>query len=181
MRVVFAAIIFAGGRASRLGGIDKVMIEVDGLTLLARSLNAVKGADPIVVVGPRREIDADVVWVREDPPGEGPVAALLTGVAALDLPNDAHVAVLAGDLKGITQDTVPRLRSTLDNNPHAQGVVLVDHDGYVQWMHGVWRLEALRNAGEGRSLKAVLGTLPYVKVAERAGESADVDTPDDLG
>ncbi|TCO53464.1 molybdenum cofactor guanylyltransferase [Actinocrispum wychmicini] len=181
--MAFAAIVFAGGRASRLGGVDKVMIEVDGRTLLERSLNAVSGADPIVVVGPRRVIRAEVVWVREDPPGAGPVAALAAGVAALDavdLPGEAHVAVLAGDLIGITADTVPRLRSTLDEKPAVAGAVLVDGEGYVQWMHGVWRLDALRNAGQGRSLKSVLGALPHVTVVERAGESADVDTPDDL-
>jgi molybdopterin-guanine dinucleotide biosynthesis protein A len=177
---VFAAIIFAGGRATRLGGVDKVMIEVDGVTLLERSLRAVGDADPVVVVGPRRDVSRAVVWVREDPPGAGPVAALRIGVDALaGLPGRTQVAVLAGDLVGIDGRTVPRLRSTLDDVDGA-GVVLVDGDGYVQWMHGVWWLHALRGAQAGKSLKSVLGALPYVTLPERAGESADVDTPDDL-
>jgi molybdopterin-guanine dinucleotide biosynthesis protein A len=177
---VFAAIIFAGGRATRLGGVDKVMIEVDGVTLLDRSLRAVGDADPVVVVGPRRDVSRAVVWAREDPPGAGPVAALRVGVDALaGLPGRTQVAVLAGDLVGIDGQTVPRLRSTLDDVAKA-GVVLVDGDGYVQWMHGVWWLDALRGAQAGKSLKSVLGALPYVTLPERAGESADVDTPDDL-
>jgi molybdopterin-guanine dinucleotide biosynthesis protein A len=183
--VAFAAVILAGGQATRLGGVDKVLIKVGDLTLLERSIQAVKGADPVVVVGPERDIDAEVTWVREDPPGAGPVAALKAGIAALDLrastvPGEAHVAVLAGDLIGIDAGTVPRLRSILDENPGVAGAVLVDTEGYVQWMHGVWRLKALRDAGPGRSLKSVLGALPLIEVPERDGESRDVDTPDDL-
>jgi molybdopterin-guanine dinucleotide biosynthesis protein A len=177
---MYAALILAGGRATRLGGVDKVLIEVDGLTLLERSIRAVAGADPIVIVGPERDIEKPVVWVREDPPGSGPVAALAAGVAVLDLPGETHVALLAGDLIGIDTGTVPRLRSILDENPAAAGAVLVDGEGFVQWMHGVWRLEALRAVPQGKSLKSVLGSLPLIEVQERAGESADVDTPDDL-
>jgi molybdopterin-guanine dinucleotide biosynthesis protein A len=181
---MFAAIILAGGKATRLGGVDKVLIEVDGRTLLDRSIAAVAGAAEIVVVGPSREISASVRWVREDPPGAGPLAALAAGVAALDLSAETHVAVLAGDLLGIGAETVPRLRSTLDSSPAAAGAVLVDDEGYLQWMHGVWRLGSLREAvpvgSTGRSLKSVLGVLPLVEVAAHQGESADVDTPDDL-
>jgi molybdopterin-guanine dinucleotide biosynthesis protein A len=181
---VFTAIIFAGGKATRFGGVDKVLLEVNGLTLLERSLLAVADAAPVVVVGPRREIPADVLWVREDPPGSGPLAALAAGVAALQLPGDTHVAVLAGDLIGIGVDTVPRLRSVLDAHPEAAGAVLVDDEGFLQWMHGVWRLGALRDAvpagSAGRSLKSVLGTLPLIEVPALTGETADVDTPDDL-
>jgi molybdopterin-guanine dinucleotide biosynthesis protein A len=182
--VQFAAVIFAGGKATRLGGVDKVLIEVDGRTLLDRSVDAVYGADPIVIVGPRRPVDVPVVWAREDPPGAGPLAALSAGVAALDLPADTHVAVLAGDLIGIGADTVPRLRSTLDDHPAAAGAVLVDDEGFLQWMHGVWRLGALRDAVPpgcaGESLKSVLGALPLVKVRALDGEAADVDAPGDL-
>src|SRR4051812_18299453 len=155
------------------------MIEVDGVTLLDRSLRAVGDADPVVVVGPRRDVSRAVVWAREDPPGAGPVAALRVGVDALaGLPGRTQVAVLAGDLVGIDGTTVPRLRSTLDAD--SAGVVLVDGEGYVQWMHGVWWLDSLREAQPGKSLKSVLGSLPYITLPERVGESADVDTPDDL-
>jgi molybdopterin-guanine dinucleotide biosynthesis protein A len=182
--MALAAIILAGGKATRLGGVDKALIEVDGRPLLGRSIDAVPGASPIVVVGPPREIEAAVHWVREDPPGSGPLAALAAGVVALQLPGETHVAVLAGDLLGIGPSTVPRLRSTLDNHPDAAGAVLVDDEGFPQWMHGVWRLGALRDAvppdSAGQSLRSVLGALPLVGVRARDGEAADVDTPDDL-
>ena len=46
-----AAIILAGGRASRLGGADKASVEVDGRALLDHVLDAVEGCSPVIVVG----------------------------------------------------------------------------------------------------------------------------------
>jgi molybdopterin-guanine dinucleotide biosynthesis protein A len=40
----FHAVVLAGGSARRLGGLDKALVEVDGITLLQRSLTAVAGA-----------------------------------------------------------------------------------------------------------------------------------------
>ncbi|MBZ6372429.1 MAG: DUF6457 domain-containing protein [Microbacterium hominis] len=48
------AILLAGGRATRLGGIDKPLLEIDGRSLLQRALDAVAGCDPVVVAGPAR-------------------------------------------------------------------------------------------------------------------------------
>ena len=188
----FAAVILAGGRARRIGGIDKVMLDVGGRTLLDRSLAAVAGADPIVVVGPRRPaVDppagtASVVWTREEPPGAGPLAALGAGLSALPADGTAgyQVAVLAGDLLGITPDTVTRLRAALADGPGAVGAVLIDDEGYRQWLHGVWWLDPLRAAVDaaapGRALGHVFGRLPLALVPAGSGEAADVDTPDDL-
>lgn len=181
-----AAVILAGGRARRLGGVDKVALTVDGRTLLDRSLDAVADADPVVIVGPRRDVAVAVTWTREEPPGAGPLAALAAGLAALpeDLGTGHRVAVLAGDLLGVRPDTVTRLRAALDERPGAGGALLVDDAGFRQWMHGVWRLGALREqvsaASPGAPLREVLGRLPLVEVAARGGEAADVDTPDDL-
>jgi molybdopterin-guanine dinucleotide biosynthesis protein A len=180
-----AAVIFAGGNATRFGGVDKMLIEVDGRTLLSRSVDAVRGAERVVIVGPEREIGVPVRWEREDPPGAGPLAALAAGVAALeDLPDETHVAVLAGDLLGITVGTVAKLRSTLDENPAAEGALLVDAEGFTQWMHAVWRLGSLRTSvppdSAGRSLKSVLGASPQILVPAELGEADDVDSQDDL-
>jgi molybdopterin-guanine dinucleotide biosynthesis protein A len=107
----FVAVILAGGRASRLSGLDKMSIEVGGRSLLQRSVDAVAGAEPVVVVGPCRAVVGEVVWTRERPPGAGPVAALAAGIAALpDLGDATELAVLAADLRNIEPATVDRLR-----------------------------------------------------------------------
>jgi molybdopterin-guanine dinucleotide biosynthesis protein A len=98
-----AAIVLAGGGAARLGGADKPALAVGGRPLLALVAEAAVAAraGQIVIVGPQRPglpLDADqvpVTWVREDPPGSGPVAALRRGLSA----TGAHLAlVLAADL-----------------------------------------------------------------------------------
>ena len=48
----FDAIILAGGRSSRLGGVPKSGLIYDGATLLERSLSAAGAAVRTVVVGP---------------------------------------------------------------------------------------------------------------------------------
>ncbi len=80
------AILLAGGRASRLGGIDKTALVSQGTALLDRAVTAAAGADGVAIVGLRdgREAPVGAVLTREDPPLSGPVAALGAGLAALD-------------------------------------------------------------------------------------------------
>ncbi|GAB2517932.1 molybdenum cofactor guanylyltransferase [Paramicrobacterium agarici] len=84
-----AAIILAGGRASRLGGTDKASVDVGGRMLLEHVLAAVAGCAPIIVVGPPHLAQTalrphrDVTLVREDPPFTGPVAAIAAALDAL--------------------------------------------------------------------------------------------------
>nr|WP_243852562.1 NTP transferase domain-containing protein [Saccharomonospora amisosensis] len=172
------------------------MLAPQGPPLLYRAVAAVAGADPVVVVGPRREGLPGVRWVREDPPGGGPVAALAAGLALVDT---ELVAVLAADLPGISTATVERLVAAVGGTAGtsstagtagaaatdgADGAVLVDADGRRQWLIGVWRVARLRAvlpAGpEGAALRSTLGRLSIVEVVARQGEADDVDTPADL-
>ncbi|MBO0840732.1 MAG: NTP transferase domain-containing protein, partial [Sciscionella sp.] len=180
-----AAVILAGGAGRRLSNVDKPALVVGGRRLLDRALDAVEGADPIVVVGPRREVSRPVRWAREDPPGSGPVAGIAAGIAVLcgtpapgrtgravkashdqsaamptkttETMETTLVAVLAADLVGVTSSTIARLVDAVDAD--VDGVVLIDADGRAQWLIGVWRLAALRTAmptdPHGRSLREV--------------------------
>jgi molybdopterin-guanine dinucleotide biosynthesis protein A len=178
----YAVIVLAGGAGSRLGGVDKPALRVGARSLLDRVLTAVADAAEIVVVGPPRPTETPVRWTIETPPGSGPVSALAAGLAALD--QDRDVALLAGDSIGLRADTVSRLRAELAGRPGADGVLLCDAGGHVQWLIGVWRAAALRAAmpaePANRGLGRVLSALTVVPLPERAGESADVDTPEDL-
>jgi molybdopterin-guanine dinucleotide biosynthesis protein A len=96
--VRLAAVVLAGGQASRLGGADKPGLVVGTRSLLAAVVSAAveAGAGHVVVglaaaAGPSGQLD----FVREDPPGSGPVAALRAGLAAISAP---AVAVLAADM-----------------------------------------------------------------------------------
>lgn len=176
-----AGIVLAGGAARRLSGVDKPMLVVRGKPLLRHAIDALAGAEPIVVAGPERAGITGVRWARENPPGGGPVAGLAAALAVVGEP--ASVAVLAGDLAAVTKSTVDRLRAALGGADGADGAVLVDASGEPQWLLGVWkttRLRAAMPAGPaGFPLRQVFRTLSVAFVPEVAGESADIDTPED--
>src|SRR5690606_19071780 len=103
------AIIVAGGRGSRLGGVSKPDLSVGGMSLLDRTLAAVAPArETVVVGGPTR---AGVTWTVEGPPGSGPAKALAAGLAALN-GQAPRTVVLAVDAPRAA-DVVPRLLAAL--------------------------------------------------------------------
>jgi molybdopterin-guanine dinucleotide biosynthesis protein A len=178
MSDALGAIVLAGGRASRLGGIDKTALERDGVTLLARAVAAAHavGARPVVVGPERPGLAAE--WVREDPPFGGPVAAL---AAALPRVAADWVLVLAGDL--LRPDEVAAALITAESDD--DGCLLTDPDGHPQWLCGVYRVAALREAltaiGEpaGAAMRQVLGGLRLARHPVALNVVADVDTPAD--
>jgi molybdopterin-guanine dinucleotide biosynthesis protein A len=178
----FAAVVLAGGRARRFGGIDKVSLPVGDRSLLERTLEAVSAAELVVVVGPHRPVRSEVVWTREEPPGSGPLAGLRAGLQGLPTSIDL-VAVLAADHPHVTSGTVARLLDALSAQPTASGAVLTDSGGRVQWLVGVWRVAALwhRMPTDVRDqpVRALLGRLAPALVPALGAEASDVDTPRD--
>jgi molybdopterin-guanine dinucleotide biosynthesis protein A len=180
----FGIIILAGGRGSRLGGQDKPGLVVGGDTLLASVARAGTGAGAaqIVVVGPERPGLDGVSFVREEPPGGGPVPALRRGLAEASAP---WVAVLAADLPFLRAGQLKALRAAAEGGP---GAILVDDTGRPQWLAGCWATETLRRAVAGYhqdSLHGLLGPLApvLVRLTPPPGEPPpwlDCDTPEDL-
>lgn len=177
-----AAIVLAGGRGRRLGGVDKPALRIGDRTLLGIALAAVAGA-PAIVVGPERDLPTGVRVVREDPPGSGPAAAIAAGLAALPVLTDHDlVVILAADLPAIDAATVRHLCAGVGER---NGAVLVDAGGRRQWLAGVWRhwplVDAVRRRTDwsGRSVRELLGPLEPVELTGHEAATADVDTPDD--
>lgn len=85
-RAPLDAIVLAGGRGSRLGGVDKGALLLRDERLLDRVVDAARGigTERIVVVGSPSAAAPGIVSVREDPPFSGPLAALAEGLDALD-------------------------------------------------------------------------------------------------
>jgi molybdopterin-guanine dinucleotide biosynthesis protein A len=179
----FAAVVLAGGRARRLGGVDKILLPIEGRTLLDRTLDALADADPVVVVGPRRTTARQVEWTLEAPPDGGPLAGVHAGLLALPTTTPL-VAVLAGDHPHLTSATTRRLLAALRATPEAPGAVLADDDGKPQWLVGMWRTAAVRDAmpAEVRngSIRSVFAPLAPLHVSATGAEVSDVDTPEDL-
>jgi len=179
-----AAILLGGGRASRLGGVDKPAIVVGDRSLADHAFEAVRGCRPVIAVGPSSLARDDVVLVREEPPFGGPVAALAAGIRAL-ASEPEWVFVLACDLPRAAS-AVAVLREQPPVGPDVDGLVLLDVDGREQWLAGRYRLRALRPALEalgetsGASVRRVATTLNLVGVPDRDGASIDLDTWDDI-
>jgi molybdopterin-guanine dinucleotide biosynthesis protein A len=180
----FGVVILAGGGAKRLGGRDKPGLVVGDGTLIAAVAGAglAAGAHRVIVVGPERPGLQGVSFVREVPPGAGPVAALKRGLADACCP---WVAVLAADLPFLRARHLKTLLAAAGARP---GAILVDDGGHPQWLAGCWRTAALRQVAvryHQDSLRGLLSPLgpALVKLAPAPGEPPpwlDCDTPEDL-
>ena len=175
---MFDAIILAGGSARRLDGKDKAAIEIGGVTLLDRAIAAAKGAERIIVVGPHRATAAEVTWVREEPPGGGPVAAI---AAALELVEEHYCLVLAADLPWIA-GAVPLLLMAVANTD----VAVLATAGRRNNLAAVWRTEALRDAIDSldevrdAAVRELLATAQVIDVPDDDDWGADCDTWADI-
>ena len=157
--------VLAGGTSRRLGR-DKLGEPVGGMPLLDRVLRALPAHSDVVCVGPERDTARAVRWVREEPAGAGPAAALAAGVEALEAPV-GRVLVLAGDLPFVSRELLVGLLAVLDASV---GAMAVDDEGREQpllsaWPYGTLR-DHLRAAGplEGAGLLRTLAGLPRVAV-----------------
>ena len=176
--MTFDAVVLAGGDARRLGGLDKATIEIGGLSLLDRALEAVSDAREVIVVGPRRPTSTVVRWTSEIPEGGGPLRATIAG---LKLVTCDTAVVLAVDYPFVTPEIVAELIRAAESH---EGAALQDEGGTMHYVVGAYQVTALRSAIDARSprdasMRSLFGTLDVVAV--RASRAAfDVDTPEDI-
>ncbi|WP_427133729.1 molybdenum cofactor guanylyltransferase [Pseudarthrobacter sp. S9] len=165
----FDAVILAGGKSSRLGGVPKSRLVYDGATLLERSLRAAHGARGVVVVGPDPgNLPDGVLNCREDPPFAGPAAAIAAGLSAVaadhaarggavgpapltlvlacDMPRvESAVRALIKALEGDGPDsTALSATPAREDAPETDGVMAVSGDGRRQPLLGFYGTVALQ-------------------------------------
>jgi len=170
--MLWDAVVLAGGRGSRLGGVDKATLELDGSTLLGRTLAAVAGAARVIVVG---EVDAPgAIVVREEPRFAGPAAAVGAALAEVRSP----YVLLAGCDQPFLGDAVPMLLDAVTGD----GVVAVDGDGRRQHLMSIVSTDALQKSVRAHasltnmSLHALLKPLDLVEVDVPLRSTLDIDT-----
>jgi molybdenum cofactor guanylyltransferase len=187
---LFDAIVLAGGRGSRLGGVDKPALRVGERSLVASVVSAAAGAGAgrVILVGPPRPDlgppQAGLWTVREDPPGSGPASAVRRGLAETDAP---WVLALAADLPFLRAAHLSSLLAAA-RDAGATGAVLADDDGRPQWLVSCWQTVVLRQAiggHQGGSLHGLLRPLRPLILApppDRDGPPPwlDCDTEGDL-
>jgi len=167
-------------------GYDKADIVVNGERLADRAARVLAGAcDPVVEVGPSRSaLDAAV----DDDPRAGPLAALVTGAAALsERGYDGAVLLLGVDLPFVEAP----LLELLVRHPAVDTVVPMaggmQQSCCTRYAAGALSTGAELVANGERALHALLSVVPVVEVIETewravapADAFADVDTPEDL-
>jgi molybdopterin-guanine dinucleotide biosynthesis protein A len=197
-RLSLDAIIVAGGRAHRLGGIDKTALVFEGRSLLQRSLDAVRLADRISVVGYDGSLAASTIVRRtaERPRWGGPAAALVAGLESLRDDAREFTVVVAGDMPRAGEAVsilVAALHSALPSTLHPaiaaagrlDGVVAVDSGGHPQPLLAVYRTSSLSGAAAlhpdvtDLSMRRLIAPLDLVHVPIADDLCADVDTPQD--
>jgi molybdopterin-guanine dinucleotide biosynthesis protein A len=172
----YDGVILAGGAGRRLGGADKAGVVLGGRSLLSRSLEAMSGADRVVVVGDVAEPVGRAQVVREEPAGGGPVAAV---DAAVPLIEAAIVAVLAVDMPLVTSSVIDELVNAVKGY---DGSVLVDEQGRRQPLAAAYRTTALAAALSsldqisGSAMRDLLAGLAVAEISTHPDETLDCDT-----
>lgn len=182
------AIVLAGGRGSRLGGVDKAALELDDRRLVDRAVAAARdaGAARVIVAGPPHAGALADAVVREDPPFSGPLSALAAALGEVRAP---WIMLLACDLVH-PDEIAAQLRETLHGGAGTEatdGLILLDGLGEPQWLAACIRADALRvqldalpGGPDGRPLRAALAPLALRRIPARAGTTDDIDTHEQL-
>ena len=181
-----AAVVLAGGRSRRFGS-DKLMASLDGVPLLDHAVAALPSDWLVIMVGPVRPISSqhEIITVREQPPGSGPAAALVTGFIAALEHGAEQVVTLPGDAPGGGLAARRLITALAERGPDAV-VVGVDPGGVEQPLQLALTGEPLHRLARRTDVvdlgaRRLLADLDdYRRLPLGAGLVADIDTRDDL-
>ena len=168
------SIVVIGGKARRLGGIDKAMLPLGpaGATLLQSVINACPAK--VVAVGAPRNVTGDVVWIDDIVADGGPAVGLWSA-----LPHVAtdYVFITAAD-QLIDEASVQQVCYAALGH---EGAWAIREDGTGQPLFACVRTDVLRELlvetqGVNQSPLRLLSTREMVGISVKQGEIIDVDT-----
>jgi molybdenum cofactor guanylyltransferase len=172
-------LVFTGGQATRLGGINKAFLEVGGKPIIERILDAVGPLTGERIALARAGVDSLGYGLREVPdvePNAGVLNALANGLSAAS--GDVCLLV-ACDMPFVSR---PLFEYALDLLDREGADVVIPRDEYgLQPMHAVYRraqvLEAVRQA-IARGDKRMNSYFPSVRLREIQVEEVRALDPD---
>ena len=111
-------LVLAGGLARRMGGGDKALLRIGGMTILERVLERISPQCSAVILNangdPNRFAPTGLPVVADDVPGfAGPLAGILAGLdwAAAHAPEIAFIGSVPGDCPFLPRDLIGRLHA----------------------------------------------------------------------
>lgn len=174
------ALILAGGRGTRLGGVDKAALEVGGRSLLSRVLDGVRAARRTVVVG-AVDVPDGILRTVEVPQGGGPVAGIAAGLTVLG-EGPGWTLVLAVDQPEAGQAVPALLAGAAQADAGVDLVCPADETGHPQWLLAAYRSVSLAHAlaplgtGHDVSVRRLVKGLRMMKLS--SPHTGDIDTWD---
>jgi molybdopterin-guanine dinucleotide biosynthesis protein A len=178
----YVSAVLVGG-ASRRMGVDKALIDLEGVPLGRRVAGAL-GVDDgrtVLACGGSAEVahSLGLEHLPDEAPGSGPLLAIATVLRAFP---GSDTIVAACDLGGLDRATVMLFEQWLSDEPHD---VVVASAERRQPMLARWRQSALPiidqvvGAGE-RSMYGALAQLQVAELRVDAAATANLNTPQDL-
>lgn len=178
------AVILAGGRAKRMSGADKGLIDYRGRKLIEHVIDRISPQVDAIVISANRNLGAYAGFgfpVVSDSSAEfqGPLAGLAAAMQNISSP---LVLSVACDLPNLPLDLVPRLRAALGNK-HA--AIAATSDGR-QNVVALYRRDVgttMQNylAGGGRKVADWQSSLAYTTVQfDDTAAFANINSPADL-
>jgi molybdopterin-guanine dinucleotide biosynthesis protein A len=182
-----AAVILAGGRGERLGGVNKALLEIGGQRFIDCARDALRGCDPVMISGTANLLDETLIVPDLDSVYAGPLAGVAAAVAALVRSDRTFLLSMAVDTPFFPPDFAER---AIELEGRAD-CVMAAFDGQDYPTNALWRLEALSGLPaaviEGtapRSLKRLAESLRTVRLdyAKWCSENpfANANTPQEL-
>ena len=120
MRTDVSALILAGGRATRFGGIDKRELVIEGRTIFERQVEVLLPCVAEIIVSSTRPI-AGYRCVADVHADVGPLAGIAAGLAAT---TTSWLLVVAGDMPRINAALVELVLSRVRDDLDAVGIMI---------------------------------------------------------
>lgn len=130
-RLRCSGVVLAAGASARMGGLNKLLLSVDGEPLVRRTVRTVLAAglqETVVVTGhqarevTRAVLDLPVTVQPNLRHEDGQMRSVAAGVAALALPADA-ILVCPGDMPLLTPDDLSALLAVYEAHPECSIVI----------------------------------------------------------
>lgn len=184
-----AGIVLAGGRSRRMGGINKALLEIDGIPIIRRIVSTLERVFRHIIIitnSPQEYRFLDVPLFRDIRTGYGSLGGLYTGLSNCPVPHGFFVAC---DMPFLNEHIMRMMVESMDNFD----VVIPRIRGLLEPLHAIYGrscIPHLEDLMDRNDLK-ILNLFPHVSVKEipetpiaqidpELRFAINVNTPEDL-